>query len=115
MDAVGGLTINNSALNQANAVQELKDHKQDLTTQLKEEINQKITTNIKAFSLTQHKHLPPSFDYSSLIPADPYASTLNHQMYATTQQNNQALIQKLLQPVQQMHQRMDQCRVHLLI
>ena len=42
LDAVGGLTVANSTFNQANAVQELKAHQEQLTEHLKEEFNANV-------------------------------------------------------------------------
>ena len=49
---VGGLTINNSTLNQVNMIQETKDHQEVISNNLKEELTTNLMQSIHAFSLT---------------------------------------------------------------
>ena len=123
LDAVGGLTVGNSALNQANAVKELKDHQETQFAQLRSEMN---TTMEKAFNMAiQQENIPPSYGtsyeftpppppgYESQISTVPptYNPLLQQQMLYSA--NQQDTLRQALQPLQQMQNRMDQMQHQL--
>ena len=53
LQEVGGLTVNNSLLNQANVIQDLKDHQQLMTNNLKSDITTNLMNTFKALNLVE--------------------------------------------------------------
>ena len=109
---VGGLTVENSGLNSANAVTELKQHQERLTAQLKEELQDNVQSSLKAFAMaTINENTPPAYPYHTPTPPVYDNSLIFHptydqqQMFATQQQN---MLRNIMQPFQEMTNRMNQ-------
>ena len=54
---VGGLTINNLLTNQANMIQELKEHQELMTNNLKSEFNSNLMETFRAFNMIDENHM----------------------------------------------------------
>ena len=54
---VGGLTINNSLTNQVNMIQELKDHQELMTNNLKSEFNSNLMETFRAFNMIDENQM----------------------------------------------------------
>ena len=52
LQEVGGITINNSSLSQANMIQELKVHQEAIPNNMKEELKANLMQTLQTFSLT---------------------------------------------------------------
>lgn len=106
-DAVGGLTVGNSSLHQANAVQELKDHQQHLTEELKKDLHSSVKIILQTYNISSNQDdIPQQYDSFTIpspdinYPSAVLSSYLNpfqqkQMLYST--QNSQ-----LMQPLQEL-------------
>ena len=81
LQEVGGLTVNNSLLNQANLVQEIQDlksHQMDLVLNLKNELSDNIVQTLKALSLTDDNENENNYGMNnSPLPSCPPCNETN--------------------------------------
>ena len=108
LQEVGGLTVNNSILNQANIAQqinEIKEHQDHVALNLKNELADNIMKSLKALNMG-NKNISPSFHPYGLGPAQQYHSYMNsdppldmyqqHQQMNLMPQNDDPVLQQLL-------------------
>ena len=79
LQEVGGLTVNNSILNQANIAQqinEIKEHQDHVALNLKNELADNIMKSLKALNMG-NENISPSFHPYGLGPAQQYHSYMN--------------------------------------
>ena len=81
LQEVGRLTVNNSLLNQANVIQELKDHQQLMTNNLKSDITTNLMNTFKALNLVEENVEDEYQSNQENIPQyDQYSGVSENQM-----------------------------------
>ena len=84
LQEVGGLTINNSSLSQANLVQELKEHQYELANNMKEQLTDNFVKTLQSMHMmVQDENQNPNIDFAS------HNEQTNVQNIGTTEQVNQ--------------------------
>lgn len=111
---VGGLTIGKSALSSQNSLQELKDHQELLTQQLKEELTENVCTTLQAFSMQHNKENIDPTIYQPPLPMYSHYNYLYGPPQQTPPQNNQMFTAtQLPAPMQHLQNELASIKAHL--
>ena len=113
LDEVGGLTVNNSLVNQMNLVKELKEHQENVANETKKDLTENFMQTLNAFSMTgdEENHnqnqypSDPLYGYPSPHFAQSFPPDQNHleqTMFAATQKNKSEILPQLLQQISNM-------------
>ena len=110
LQEVGGLSVANSTLNTINIVQELKQHQEDVVSNLKSELAENFMQTLQAMHMSdeqenQNPNLQPQMAPTSYIA--PNSGIQDNHMFSTVQTAQDPILQQLLAQMAQMQSQIE--------
>ena len=109
LQEVGGMTLASSNLNTINIVQELKQHHEDVVSDLKRELADNFLETLKTMNMSEDTENQHPNVQSYLTPAIYNAPTVGQEqtMFSAVQSNQDPILQQLLAQMAQMQQKIE--------
>jgi hypothetical protein len=109
LQEVGGMTLASSNLNTINIVQELKQHHEDVVSDLKRELAENFIETLKTMNMSEETENQHPNVQSYVTPANYNAPTVGQEqtMFSAVQSNQDPVLQQLLAQMAQMQQKIE--------